>query len=170
MLMALSAALSQQLNTAALARVGGPTWACCAGVPLEVHLTSKLSHPNVVGLFAYATTGAGTLAAAAGGAPLDPEEVSSPAWAGTGRANGHASANEMARVSLDGVPREEARPPLPPSLLIGKRYVARPWTLRRSARRRLGRQTGMQTKWRDSRLTACCARRRGPLLESSTVV
>ena len=72
-----------------------------------MHLTSKLSHPNVVGLLAHAITGAGTLAAAAGGAPLDPEEVSSPAF---GHANGYA--DRMARVSLDGVPREEARPPL----------------------------------------------------------
>ena len=62
-------------------------------MPLEVHLTSKLSHPNVVHLLAHATTGAGTLAASAGGV----------------RANGHA--NHVARVSLDGVPREEAPPP-----------------------------------------------------------
>lgn len=72
-----------------------------------MHLTSKLSHPNVVRLLAHATTGAGTLAAAAGGAALDPEETGSPAsCAGAGQANGHA--DQMARVSLDG---EEARPP-----------------------------------------------------------
>ena len=77
-----------------------------------MHLTSKLSHPNIVGLLAHATTGAGTLAAASGGAAaLDPEEGGSPiSWAGAGRANGHA--DRMPRVSLDGVPREEARRPL----------------------------------------------------------
>ena len=105
-----------------------------------MHLTSKLSHPNVVGLLAHATTGAGTLAVASGGAAaLDPEVVGSPmSWGGAGRANGHA--DHMARVSLDGVPREEARLPL--------------------------KSTGIEVysafDMDASRLAACRARRRAP--------
>ena len=52
-----------------------------AGVPLEVHLTSKLSHPNVVHLLAHATTGAGTLAAVCGRrAPALGEMVTRITW------------------------------------------------------------------------------------------
>ena len=80
-----------------------------AGVPLEVHLISDLSHANVVRLLAHATTGAGTLAAATAAAAADARETeAAPSSAAVEPAT--APADEAGRVSLDGVPREEARP------------------------------------------------------------